>query len=77
MDVKDGDCHIVGVPQALAAFIVTMIMFSKPRIAGIHSVFFPDVCLDYASAQCWDSGGSLVLGHINLLNDCGNGTAVT
>lgn len=57
MDVKHRAWHIVAVPQNLAAFIVTMIVFSKPKMARAHCLFLsPNVCLDSVPAQCWAPG---------------------
>lgn len=39
-DVKQRAWCVVGVPQALVAFIVNMIVFSKPRTAGAHCLVF-------------------------------------
>lgn len=50
--------HIVGILRALADFIVTVIVFSKPRTAGAH-------CLVFLQKPAWtvsgpDAGSQLV-----------------
>lgn len=73
MDVKHRAWHIVGVPQTLATFIVTVIVFSKPQMARAHCTVFLQMS---AWTVCLSDAGPLVLGHINLLNGCGDSTTV-
>lgn len=53
-DGKPRTWCVVGVPQALAVFIVYMIVFSKPRRVGVH--FLPRQCACPKGGPGWFPG---------------------